>query len=302
MYDVPQQRSSHAAPVLRGAGIAIAPALVISLVVAASVTLETSPLLGIAAGCAAIAAIGIVEDVRGVPIRLRLAGQALIGAALAGMLLASGNSSWILAVCAVLLVPVSVNVTNFMDGVDLLSGLHGVVFGVAFSVSGLVLGLDWMWLAGVALAVAFGVFLPFNVRARRRMFLGDSGSYLLGGAYAFIGVLALAAGAPALSVATPITIYLADTATTLVRRISTGKDWRTSHREHHYHQLEDLGWPHYAVSVFVAALSAVCSAIGIWAGSDLARIAIVIPMLAVIAVAYLRLPSFLRRRIAGASK
>jgi UDP-GlcNAc:undecaprenyl-phosphate GlcNAc-1-phosphate transferase len=129
-----------------------------------------------------------------------------------------------------------INVANFMDGIDGISSLHGVVVGGSFVVIGGVWAADWMMVTGAVLVASFLGFLPWNV-LRKRTFLGDSGSYLLGGGVAGTAVAAVISGIPPLAALSPLALYVGDTGITLLRRVRAGEVWHEPHRSHVYQRL-----------------------------------------------------------------
>ena len=122
------------------------------------------------------AGLGFAEDVRGVSIKARLACQLVIGASLGVVAISIFDSHWwwvpILAICFA----GYVNAANFMDGVDSISALHGVVAGGYFCLLGGLFGLPSLQVIGVVCAAVFVGFAPWNLIPRLRVFLGDVGS------------------------------------------------------------------------------------------------------------------------------
>ncbi|HRA56962.1 MAG TPA: hypothetical protein PLN74_05620, partial [Thermomonas sp.] len=127
-----------------------------------------------AAGLALIAAVGWWDDHRNLPVWPRLAMHVLAGGLLAIALYAY-SGSWRLSALAVVLVPVLVNVWNFMDGIDGLAASQAALCALALAcaTSGSAGGF-----ALVVAATCLG-FLPFNL-PKANIFLGDVGSGALG--------------------------------------------------------------------------------------------------------------------------
>lgn len=291
--DVPNERSSHLAPTTRGGGLAPLCAILLGgavHVASGGVDLFLAVLI---AGVAA-AALGFVDDVRGLRVSRRLPVQVLVGAA-AGVLvsLISGASMWS-AIPVAAAVVVYVNVANFMDGIDGISSLHGFAAGSAFAFLGAWTGLGWLTFSGALLAVAFVVFLPWNLLGSR-MFLGDAGSYLLGAALAVMAAGSIVSGIPVPASLAPLSIYLADTLVVIARRLRRGEHWWEAHRQHVYQRLVDSGARHLVVSLVVTAFGVVSSGLGALALLEAAWA----PWVAAIGVgatvvAYLLLPRALR--------
>lgn len=268
VVDVASARSSHVGTVVRGLGIACAAAFALSfaLVLAVSPPVREQPLAwAVLVSGAVCGALGWAEDLWGVGVGLRFLVQVLLGAAVtAWMADAAGVSPWFAAVGAVG-VPALVNAVNFMDGVNGISGLYGLVAGGWFALLGAGSDLGWLTVGGLVVAAAYVGFLPWNFGWFRwpASFMGDAGSYLLGGALAAMAFGAFFAGVHVESVVVPFLVYLADTGFTLARRILEGKPWTQPHREHVYQRLTDAGMSHVASALTVVGFTAAAC----WFGS-----------------------------------
>lgn len=308
VIDVPNDRSSHSTPVVRGAGIAPSLSLATGLVIIlqgldlpwgqAGWTLLVALTSSIAA-----AVLGWTEDHRGLPIKQRLLAQVVIGGVATTALIVAYGTSWTWLLLGAVVFAAYVNIANFMDGIDGMSGAHGGAVGASFAVVGAMTHIDWLVAAGVLLGVAFMSFLPWNL-IRGRMFLGDVGSYLLGGAISVVSIAAVFGGVPLITIVAPMSIYLADTGSTLIRRILKGERWYEAHRSHVYQRLTDTGLSHVAVTSVTVGFTCLSAAFGLlsllptwWAGSASA-----VGLVAAVCC-YLRLPKWLAsdqvRHLAG---
>ena len=177
MVDLPNERSSHTTPTYRGMGLATALAVCASFGVATAAgwTVNTGISVTLLAGMAAALLLGWIEDVSGIGIAIRAGVQLLIGAGVAGVLSVLMNVPIFWAVPAAIFVAAYINVANFMDGINGISGCHGLAAGLCYSFTGYLTELSWLTLGGLAIAGAFAAFLPWNVRSGRNVFLGDAG-------------------------------------------------------------------------------------------------------------------------------
>lgn len=296
VFDVPSARSSHSSATIRGAGTGLWVAVQVGL----TVSFSAGYLPGVAYAAAVVATtgaagLGFVEDVRGVPIVSRLAFQLCLGL-VSGALIAWATEDWRLLVLVGLLAPILINITNFMDGVDNISAFGATVIGLSFTVIGWLDESPSTVATGLLLAAGSLGFVPWN-NGPWKMFLGDSGSYLVGSVLVLLVVGTVAAGAPLFSAFAPVLIYVADTVTTLVTRIVQGQNWTQSHRQHKYHQLEDLGWSHTRIATVVAAFSTVVGALGV-AGVHASPLLLsfLVPAAFLTCAFYVCLPSILGRR------
>lgn len=302
VVDIPNSRSSHSVPVVRGTGIAPLSAFVIGLgfvlISRQPWLIENSILLIIILASMGAALLGWIEDFRGLRVTLRAGVQIAIGTMTTITLCTLVGASWGWIAVGAVAVAAYINVANFMDGIDGMSAAHGLLVGCTFAWIGHLLNVNWLTAAGAVLAIAFATFLPWNL-VRGRMFLGDIGSYFLGASIAAITIAGTLTQVPAVSLLAPMSIYLADTGATLIRRVWTGEKWYEAHRTHIYQKLTDSGRSHIRVTTMVLGLSCVAAAAGLlaliptWWGPMTAIGGIV----AVISL-YLNLPRFVGSKFA----
>ncbi len=255
--DDPGARRMHRVPTPRGGGLGIVVAIVL-FGLGPFVPIEPRPLLPILLGVLAVAWISWRDDHGGVSVRHRilvhLGAAALVVHALAPRLpgLEPDAASWLVLAVGILLVVLiawSINLHNFMDGLDGLLAWQGV-FVAGFLVALPTAGRDPVLLVpAVATAAACLGFLPFNF-PRARIFMGDVGSTVLGLMSALLLLLAVRHGhlpAPA-ALVLPV-LFVTDATWTLVSRIARGRRWYHGHREHCYQWLARATGSHVPVSI-----------------------------------------------------
>jgi UDP-N-acetylmuramyl pentapeptide phosphotransferase/UDP-N-acetylglucosamine-1-phosphate transferase len=257
LIDLPGQRRSHRVPTPRGGGIGIVAAiLLVGLALAAtSAAAPMPPFLWLLPAVAAIALVGWIDDHGGLAARTRLATHCAAAAwALAAPFWLGGAAplppGWpYAALLPVLLLALawSVNLHNFMDGIDGLLAMQSLfVFATVawlLQADGSAPALPYLsvWAAAVA------GFVPFNF-PRARIFMGDVGSGVLG---FLVGVAVLWQLAEP-QVAWPSGIvacsaFVADATCTLLSRMLRGRRWYSAHREHLYQWLARSGFSHAQV-------------------------------------------------------
>jgi UDP-GlcNAc:undecaprenyl-phosphate/decaprenyl-phosphate GlcNAc-1-phosphate transferase len=299
IIDVPGHRSSHTVPTPRGGGLPIA----VGLLVAAGLIGGVNAAV-FAFAVAVFGLLGFAEDLRGLSAARRLFMQAA-GGTMVAVVLVSGMTGpaarlvLLVALCAAWITGF-VNVFNFMDGVNGISGAHALIAGAVYACLGWWHHDGFLVPAGAAVAVGALAFLPWNA-GRARVFLGDAGSYALGAALAVLAAYAVFHGIPAEAAFGPLVLYIADTAWTLQRRMRAGERWFEAHRSHIYQRWCDAGWSHQQVTATAAATTVLLSLLGaVSLAGDPALRAVADLAGAGVVVAYLRSPVLLARRAARA--
>lgn len=265
----PNARSSHRFPTPQGAGLAvIAATLIVAAAVIALAGAADMKVPGVVFGATLfIAAVGLADDVRSIPVLPRLLLQA---AAVAAIVVAAPENLRIVPACPLwlersLLLLAGlwfVNLVNFMDGLDLMTVAEIV------PITGALVLLGWLGelpasttLAAAALLGAMLGFAPFN-RPVARIFLGDVGSLPIG---LLVGwcLLQLAWHQQfAAALLLPL-YYLADATVTLLRRMARGEPFWAAHRTHFYQRATDNGFSVRRVVSEVFLLNIVLAALAI---------------------------------------
>lgn len=150
MVDIPNERSSHTTPTYRGMGLATAAATLLAFLVATLLgwTYRSAESLQLAITIAAAMlfslALGWLEDIRGVSIVRRAALQLVIGVLVSVSFATVQGTNPLLVVVGAVFIAGYINVANFMDGINGISGAHGLVAGLAYALTGWMVNLPWL--------------------------------------------------------------------------------------------------------------------------------------------------------------
>lgn len=253
ILDVPNARSSHDKITPRGGGLVIVTLwFFIALIALACKVWSLKQALVFFPGAFLVALISFWDDRDHVPARWRALIH-FIAAILSIIALGKGTDYLLLdgqiiflglggTILAVLSIAWSINLFNFMDGID---GLAGVEAFFVFGMGGALLwhagghGLAVMSWAIVACVLGF---LIWNWPPAK-LFMGDVGSAFLGFLvvpFAISGQLWY--GVPALIWLILYGVFVFDATVTLCRRILAKERWYEAHREHAFQRLYRLGW------------------------------------------------------------
>jgi UDP-N-acetylmuramyl pentapeptide phosphotransferase/UDP-N-acetylglucosamine-1-phosphate transferase len=247
----PNARSSHRIPTPQGAGIAVI-AATLSVACAIAGLMHLAIPFTLFAATLFIALVGFADDIKSVPVVLRLLLQA---AAVGAVVLSAPGDLRIVPACPLviergLLLLAGlwfVNLVNFMDGLDLITAAE--VVPVTFAL--LLLGLSGTFpetatIVAAALSGAMLGFAPFN-RPVAKVFLGDVGSLPIGLLLGWC-LLQLAWHQQLIAALLLPLYYLGDATITLFRRMARREPFWIAHRSHFYQRATDNG---FAVSQVV---------------------------------------------------
>lgn len=275
ILDHPNERSSHVVPTPRGGGLVVIPVLLIALAglyygLPHAVPPATGGMVLLAGG---LAAFSWIDDLRGIPALARLATHGVVVAAALNIL--SADALYFQGLFPPALDHIAagiawvwfLNLYNFMDGIDGISGVQATAIGAGILAVGILASSpEATQLApiGVACAGAALGFLCWNWPPSR-IFLGDVGSTGLGFLLGWVLLSLAAEGFWHAALILPA-YYLADATLTLLKRaFRREKIWR-AHRSHFYQRAVQAGASHGMVSTGVAAANLLligCAAIAV---------------------------------------
>jgi Fuc2NAc and GlcNAc transferase len=265
VLDIPNERSSHTTATPRGGGVSIVVACTAALVVFVALErVESRLAIALLGGGLIVAAIGFLDDRRPIPAALRLAVHVLAAgwavAWLGGLpLLRVGHlvweSGWLGYCLGVLGIVWTLNLFNFMDGID------GIAASEAICVAGgaVLLSLhagsgDVPVMASIFCAASAG-FLIWNWPPAK-IFMGDVGSGYSGYVIAVLAMAATRDNAVAVWVWLILGgAFFVDATVTLIRRVLRGEPVHEAHRSHAYQWLARRWGGHLPVTVSVIAVN-----------------------------------------------
>jgi UDP-GlcNAc:undecaprenyl-phosphate GlcNAc-1-phosphate transferase len=269
-----EKRRMHLRAVPRLGGLA----LFLGFFVAALAFLDLDgPYRGILLGAALATTLGMVDDFRGLPWWLKLGGQwaAATVPVLAGVAIDRFSfpllgvhelPAWLGVILTLVWIVAIMNMVNLLDGMDGLAAGICAIAGATFAVLALSLGRPEAAVLSAIVAGGCIGFLRHNFYPAR-IFMGDSGSQLLGftlAAVAIQGTLKTAATIalffPLLALAVPIV----DTSFVIAKRLKYGRPLHEPTPWHLYHRFRDIGFTQRRAALYFYAWG------GVLAGSALA--------------------------------
>jgi UDP-GlcNAc:undecaprenyl-phosphate GlcNAc-1-phosphate transferase len=257
---------TRSTPLLGGSGFLAGLLVASGIALLAGAIPATRELGGILAGCALLYAAGLVDDVFG----LSPLAKVLAQVAAAAVVLASGIrveivSNGVLAtVIGVVWIVGMTNAFNLLDNMDGLAATLAAIACAFFAIDAFTVHPSHL-IATLALGLFFAClgFLPYNVRLSRpaAVFMGDSGSQLLGFAVASLGLASswTVAGSTVATLLLPLLVLaipILDTTLVTVVRLLEGRPVTKGGRDHTSHRLVYRGLSDKRAVVLLCAVSA----------------------------------------------
>ena len=251
ILDLPNVRSSHTVPTPRGGGWGVMLALLPFWIWA---TWKTNRLHDptewmLIGGVVLLMAVSWIDDRRGLSAGVRFAAQFLAaGAVMAALPQTLSLSGGLLPVMLDRLVATVVwlwfvNLFNFMDGIDGITGGSAAAMGFGLTLILLRYGPDPLEaFRSLMIAAVMVGFLVWNWHPAK-IFLGDVGSVPIGYLLGF-ELIRLAMNGGQLFALIVALYYLADATITLLKRARRGERVWQAHREHFYQRSTQLGRSH----------------------------------------------------------
>ena len=252
IFDVPHHQSSHTGVVVRGGGIVFYAAFLLWSV------LNGFQWYGGLLGLTIIATVSFIDDIHIVSPKIRLACQFI---AIVFLFYHSGlvrTAPYVVVLLTIACVGM-VNIYNFMDGINGMTGGYSLVVALSLLYVDLyqVQFCDPTLLVYVILALL--VFCLFNFRRHAKCFAGDVGSLSIGFILVYL-VLRLALRGQSMAWMAMLIVYAVDGGLTILHRILLRENLMTPHKKHAYQLMaNELKMPHLLVSGIYMALQAVCS-------------------------------------------
>jgi len=282
--DRPGVRKVHTAPTPRIGGVAVFVAVVGAVGAAAllddavgeSVRRDPWQIVALLGAATFVLTVGLVDDIRGLAARHKLAAQLAAAGALcaAGVRIESlGAAGWLRIELGWLSWPVTllwlVGITN---SVNLIDGLDGLAAGIAAITCAVLAAVavhaQHTVMAVLMMAMLGGLagFLVFNFNPAK-VFLGDCGSMFLGFMLAGASVLSSTKAATAVGLALPLLamgVPIFDTLGSIVRRALERRSPLAPDRRHIHHRLLSTGLRQRHIVLLLHGVTALSAALGMF--------------------------------------
>ncbi len=166
---------------------------------------------------------------------------------------------------------VVINSYNLIDGIDGLAGSLGIISALAFGAYFYTIGLAWATVLCATLIGSLLSFLFFNFSARNKVFMGDSGSLIVGFVLAILAITFIQANEttnpfPITNAPTVAIILLAvplfDALRVFSQRLIAGRAPFRADRNHVHHFMIDRGLNHAQATLLLSGLNGLLIAVG----------------------------------------
>ena len=265
----------HAKPVPRIGGLAI----VAGILVPAAIFVDLDgAYLGIVIGTLCVAALGLVDDLRGLKPSVKLAGVALLALVpVAGYELTIDHVTlpfvgdhdlgWVGYPLAVIWIAGVANLVNLIDGMDALAGGIVAIAAAAFALLAASFGrMEAAALAAIVCGATLG-FLRHNYHPAK-IFMGDSGALALGFLIAALALDGLFKTAAAITLVAPMLVLavpILDTSFVVLKRLKYRRPpWGADHN-HFYHRFLRIGLSQRRTAAYLHVWAALLAAYAIFA-------------------------------------
>ena len=229
IIDQPNSRSSHLVVTKRGGGIIYLIAMVI-YVISSNLNMPNIIICGLLLGI-----MGFIDDIKNLNYKIKLIFQCLT----IGYLLSTANYNgleWYILFLMFFLIISSINILNFMDGINGLTILYSLSFLISFYIinTHIIAFTDSNFLIIVILSNL--IIGYFNIRKKAVCFLGDVGAITMGFIYAVL-TITLMVKTNSLSPLILFMVYFLDSGWTIVERLLAKENIFHPHRKHLYQLL-----------------------------------------------------------------
>ena len=271
--DIPKDnRRMHKKPTPRIGGLSIIFGFTVATLCFAQ---PSRQLYGTLAGAAIIAVMGVIDDCKNLPAKLKFVIQiiAALVVVFAGDIkidvftnpnFLSDNPYWVLpewlsVTLTVIWIVFITNAVNLIDGLDGLAAGVSAIMSISLVFISIRVGEYSIAILGIALMGSCFGFLPFNFNPAK-IFMGDTGSTFLGFMLATLSIQGVFKSYAVISFAVPLLILglpLFDALFAMIRRILRGQSPMTADRGHLHHRLVDMGFSQKQTVFILYAISGV---------------------------------------------
>ena len=278
--DIPKdERRIHNKPMPRFGGIAIYAGITVALAVFAW---NAPGVRSAVVGCSMIYVLGLIDDLKNLRHIVKFAGQLVCAAVTYALGLriqfitnyfGEGNMIFGDAACFLITVLWLVSITNAVNLVDGLDGLAAGISAISALCIGYVAYIHGQYVPTMAMMIIAGAalgFLPYNFHPAK-IFMGDSGSELLGFAIAAFSILGTVKSSTIIVVVIPALVLglpIFDTIFAIVRRVLRRQPIGRGDKEHLHHRIMKAGFGQRRAVMLMYCISGIMGIVAVLYSRD----------------------------------
>lgn len=297
IYDVPISRSSHTKVTPRGGGVGFVSISLFTLLCLLIFYDMPKPVthngIYLIAALTGMSLLGWFDDMESLMKRIRFSVQIICGLTiLLGIgtltifyipLIVTMKAGFVGTFLGLIWIAGTTNIYNFMDGVDGIASLQGVIAAISWAILGWMIEFELLVIMNVVIIATVLAFLRYNW-SPARIFMGDVGSVFLGFWFASMPFLA-AFQSPDMMIGDTVWFgaivlwpFLFDGTFTIARRFKNGKNILEAHRSHLYQRLNIAGYSHKYIAALYSsfAIGSSLTAFLFLHGTEIARFFLVV--------------------------
>jgi len=276
IVDIPISRSSHTKVTPRGGGAGF---VIVSLLILLGLLIFyaiSDPVINngifLFAALMGISLLGWFDDMGSLLKRIRFTVQIICGlTVLLGIgslvtfyipLVVTVHAGFVGTLLGLIWIAGTTNIYNFMDGVDGIASVQGVIAAVSWAAFGWIIEFEMLVIMNIVLIATLLAFLRFNW-SPATIFMGDVGSVFLGFWFASMPFLAasytdeMMIGDTIWFGAFVLWPFLFDGSFTITRRYKKGENILDAHRSHLYQRLNIAGYSHKHIAILYACFAVI---------------------------------------------
>ncbi len=282
--------------VLAGAACAVACQIFFSNIWSNQLGQDASFLSGLLLSAVVVCGVGLIDDSVGLDGRKKLAGQVVAASIViaSGLLIRSVHIlGWNIEL-GLLATPFTLfwllgtmNALNLIDGIDGLAASVGIILSLSISCLCLLSGHITDAILAMAAAGSLVGFLCHNFPPAK-IFLGDTGSMLIGLVLGVLAVRSSLKGPATLMLSMPVAVWaipLCDVGAAILRRKLTGRSIYEADRGHLHHRLQQCGYDGRETLTWIAifcACTGTGAIIGVHYHNELLAVGVAVAVIAIL--------------------
>ena len=301
--DLPNERKVHKVPIPRIGGLGIYIAFMVALIFSISVSnldgVSLHEIAGLTLGGTLIVALGLIDDYKNLPAKVKLMGQIFAAAVLVlgfdvridFITDPMGDYiylEWIAIPATIFWLVGLTNTINLIDGLDGLAAGVAAIASITILLVAMKQNFFLVTILTAALAGAAAGFLFYNSHPAK-IFMGDTGSMFLGFMLAGTSVIGTVKSTATIALIVPILalgLPILDTTFAILRRYFGGKPIFQPDKGHLHHRLLKLGFTQRQAVLLMYIISAMLGLSAVALTEVSSQIAILLLLLIAVAIVY----------------